>query len=184
VKRLAFGVFALVITWLCSACLAPTGEGPSNTPATGESRQRSSEPTQSVTPRKATPQQEKLAFGKTYTWHDGVRMTVGKPQKFQPSKWAVVDSSKVYVKFTMSVVNKSKKPIDLGLTYISVQSRNKEADQLFDSVSGLKGPPDKKVSKGSASEFEVGFGVADPKDLVMEIAIHDDLGRPTLLYST
>jgi hypothetical protein len=194
VKRLAFSVLAVVIAWLCSACLATTGGGPNDIPPAAENRPQSSLPTPSVTPSSATPpsatasrakpQQETLAFGKGYTWHDGVRMTVGKPKKFRPSKWAVLEKSKVYVKFTVSVVNKSKKPIDLGLTYISVQSRNKEADQLFDSMSGLKGPPDKKVSKGKASEFEVGFGVADPADLAMEIALHDDLKRPTLRYST
>jgi hypothetical protein len=111
-------------------------------------------------------------------------MTVGKPEKFRPSKWAVVEKSKVYVKFTVTVVNKSKKPVDLGMTYISVQSRNKEADQLFDSVSGLRGPPDRKVSRGTASDFVVGFGVADPTDVVMEIALHDDLERESLVYST
>ena len=34
--------------------------------------------------------------------------------------------SKRYVKFTVTVVNKSDKPIDIGRTYISVQSRNKD----------------------------------------------------------
>ena len=190
-------MLALVIAWLCSACLAATGGAPNDIPSAGESSLRSTPVTAtppSATPPTATPssatpsgrqsEQKTLAFGKNYAWHDGVRMTVGKPQKFQPSKWAVVEKSKVYVKFTVSVVNKSKKPVDLGLTYISVQSRNKEADQLFDSVSGLKGPPDKKVSKGRAAEFDVGFGVADPTDLAMEIGLHDDLKRPTLLYST
>jgi hypothetical protein len=81
-------------------------------------------------------------------------------------------------------VNKSDKPIDIGRTYISVQSRNKEEDQLFDSVSGLKGVPDRKVLKGRASHFAVGFGVADPKDVAMELALHDDSKRPGLHYST
>jgi hypothetical protein len=189
VKRVAFSLLALVIAWLCSACLAttggspndipPTGGSPHDIPATGENRPRSSEPTPT-----ATPTQKTLAFGKSYTWHDGVRMTVEKPKKFRPSKWAATEKSEVYVKFTVTVVNKSDRSIDLGPTYISVQSRNKDADQLFDSMSGLKGPPDKKVLKGKGSEFEVGFGVADPTDLVMEIALHDDRGRPSLLYST
>jgi hypothetical protein len=67
-------------------------------------------------------------------------VTVGKPQKFKPSEFAVVQKSKRYVKFPVTVVNKSHKSIDLGLTYISVQSANKEADQVFDSLIGLKGP--------------------------------------------
>ena len=75
-------------------------------------------------------------------------MTVGRPKKFEPSKWAVVEKSKRYVKFTVTVVNKSDKPIDISRTQISVQSRNKEEDQLFDSMSGLKGVPDTKVLKG------------------------------------
>jgi hypothetical protein len=39
----------------------------------------------------------------------------------------------------VTVVNKSNKPIDLGLTYISVQSRNQEGDHVFDSPTGLNG---------------------------------------------
>ncbi|HEY6689129.1 MAG TPA: hypothetical protein VI094_23295 [Propionibacteriaceae bacterium] len=111
-------------------------------------------------------------------------MTVGKPQKFKPSEFAVVQKSKRYVKFPVTVVNKSHKSIDLGLTYISVQSANKEADHVFDSLIGLKGPPDKKVLKGRKLEFHVGFAVADRKDIVMELALHDDSNRSSLLYST
>jgi hypothetical protein len=113
-----------------------------------------------------------------------VTVTVGKPRKFKPSEFAVVQNSKRYVKFPVTVVNKSHKSIDLGLTYISVQSANKEADHVFDSLIGLKGPPDKKVLKGRKLEFHVGFAVADPKDIVMELALHDDSDRSSLLYST
>jgi hypothetical protein len=61
---------------------------------------------------------------------------------------------------------------------------NKEADHVFDSLVGLKGPPDKKVLKGRKLEFHVGFAVADPKDIVMELALHDDSERSSLLYFT
>jgi hypothetical protein len=130
------------------------------------------------------PKPEVLEFGKSYTWDDGVRVTVGKPTEFEPSAFAVVEKSKRYLKFTVTVVNKSDKPIDLGLTYISVQSNNEQAHDVFDSGSGLRGPPTTKVLKGRESQFEVGFGVADPKDVVMEIALHADPKRPSLLYST
>jgi hypothetical protein len=32
--------------------------------------------------------------------------------------------------------------------------------------------------------IDVGFGVTDPKDVVMEVALQDDFLRPSLLYST
>ena len=81
-------------------------------------------------------------------------------------------------------MNKSKEPLDLGLTYVSVQSANKEADQVFDSANELEGSPSTKLLKGRESEWEIGFGVSDPKDVVMEVALQDNFERPSLLYST
>ena len=82
------------------------------------------------------------------------------------------------MKFPITVVNKAEKPIDIGWTHINVQSKDKEADQFYDSLSGLKGPPAKKVSKGREATFEVGFAVADPDDLTMELALDGDRQRP------
>ena len=191
VRRLVQGLLAVLIALLCSACLATT-EGspdeippavenspPSSQPTVSQNRPPSSEPTESK-----KPQQKTLPFGKSYRWDDGVTVTIGKPKNFKPSAYTVVDKTKRYLKFTVTVVNKSNKPIDLGLTYIRVQSGNKEASEVFDSVSGLRGPPDTKVLKGRKSQFEVGFAVADPKDVVMEVALHEDVARPTVLYST
>jgi hypothetical protein len=179
VKRLVLSLLALLIASLCSACMATTGGSPEDNPPTGENRPPSSEPTDS-----GKPEQETLAFGKSYTWEDGVTVTVGKPTKFKPSEYAYAEKAKGYLKFTVTVVNKSDKPLDLGLTYITVQSSNKEAEQIFDSENGLESTPDTKVLKGRESEFDVGFGVADPKDVVMELALQDDFERPSLLYST
>ena len=128
--------------------------------------------------------QKTLPFGESYTWKDGVTLTVGKPRSFRPSAFAVVEKSKRYVRFTVTVVNKSGRQIDLGLTYLNVQSGDIEAEHVFDSPTGLNGPPDTKLSEGEASEFDVGFGVADPNDVVMEIALHDESDRLSLLYST
>jgi hypothetical protein len=190
VKRLALGLLALLIASLCSACLASTGGNSDDIRPAVETRTPSSEPSAETPPASsdptasATPERETLTFGKSYTWGDGVSVTVGRPTKFKPSAFAVVEKSKRYLKFTVTVVNKSNKPIDLGLTYISVQSGNEQAREVFDSMSGLTGPPDTKVLKGRESEFDAGFGVADPKDLVLEIALHDNSVRPSLLYST
>jgi hypothetical protein len=187
--RLAPGTLAVLIASLCSACLATPGGNLGDNPSAGADppptvASTPTGPTQTVPTPSVRPEQETLAFGKAYTWEDGVTVTVGKPKSFRPSEFAAVEKGKRYVKFTVTVVNKSNKPVDLGLTYISVQSKNKEADEVFDSASGLKGPPDTRVLKDRVSEFEVGFGVADPKDVVMEIALHSDFVRPSLLYST
>jgi hypothetical protein len=189
VTRLALGPPVLLVALLCSACLASTSGNPDDSPPAVEIRSPSSPPTVETPPPSSEPTEsgvpgEVLAFGKSYAWDDGVSVTVAKPTKFTPSAYTVTDKSKSYLKFTVTVVNKSNKPIDLGLTYISVKSRNEEAHEVFDSGSSLRGPPDTKVLKGRMSEFDIGFGVADPKDVALEIALHGHYVRPSLLYST
>jgi hypothetical protein len=196
VKRVALSLLSIVIASLCTACAATTSGNVDSNPPAVESRPPSSAPTNdpssvlsrppsSVPTHTERPERETLAFGKSYRWKDGVSLTVGKPKKFTPSEFAVTKKTKRYLRFTVTVVNRSKKPIDLGLTYISVKSRNKEAEHVFDSPTGLNGPPDRKIVKGKKSEFDVGFGVADPNDLVMELALHQDgFTRPSAIYST
>jgi hypothetical protein len=126
-----------------------------NSPAS-PSHVPSSEPTTAGEPTaRERFEQKTLAFGKSYTWDDGVTVNVGKPEKFMPSEFAVVEKTKDYLRSTVTVVIKSNKPVDLGLTYISVQSKNQEADHVFDSPTGLNGPPNTKVSKGRQSQFHV-----------------------------
>ena len=135
-------------------------------------------------PADEEPEEESLDFGESYTWDDGITVTVGKPDKFKPSRYAAADKAEAYLKFKVTVVNKSKESLDLGLTYVSVQSANKEADQVFDSKNDLEGSPSTKLLKGRESEWEIGFGVVDPKDAVMEFALQDNFERPSLLYSS
>jgi hypothetical protein len=99
-------------------------------------------------------------------------LTFGKPKKFKPSEYAATEKATDYLKFTVTVVNKSNK------------SSNKEAEQIFDSGNDLESTPETKVLKARESEFDVGFGVADPKDVAMEVALQDDFVRLNLLYST
>jgi hypothetical protein len=46
----------------------------------------------------------------------------------QETQYAAAEKAKGYLRFTVTVVNNSDKPLDLGLTYITVQSSNKEAE--------------------------------------------------------
>ena len=195
-KRVARSLLSILIASLCTACAATTNGNVGSTPRAAESHPPTSAPTNSpssilssppssLPTYTARPEHKTLAFGKSYRWKDGVTLTVGKPKKFTPSEFAVTKKTKRYLRFTVTVVNRSKKPIDLGLTYIEVKSRHKEAEHVFDSPTGLNGPPDRKIGRGKKSEFDVGFGVADPKDLVMELALHQDgFNRPSAFYST
>jgi hypothetical protein len=39
-------------------------------------------------------------------------------------------------------------------------------------------------SQGRESKWDIGFGAANPKDMVMEVALQDNFERPSLIYST
>ena len=47
-----------------------------------------------------------------------------------------------------------------------VQPSNEQAHDVFDSGTGLRGPPETKVLRSREPQFEIGFGVAGPKDVV------------------
>ena len=73
---------------------------------------------------------------------------------------------------------------DRAASHGRVQPSNEQAHDVSDSGTGLRGPPYTKVLMGRESQFEIGFWVADPKDVVLEIALHAAPLRPSLLYST
>ena len=66
-------------------------------------------------------------------------------------------------------MNKTGKPWDPSLISATVQSSNKEGEQVYDSEK-LGDEPSTKLLKGREVKFKIAFGVADPKDLVLEIA--------------
>ncbi len=125
-----------------------------------------------------------MSFGKSYTWDDGLTITIGKPSKFKPSDYAEVDGAKAYRRFTITGVKKNPRPNELAGTHITKQSKNKETGQKIDSEKGLEGSPSTKLLKGRESEWDIGFGVANPDDMVMEIAINDNFERPSIIYTT
>jgi hypothetical protein len=72
---------------------------------------------------------------------------------------------------------------DRAASHGRVQSSDEQAHDVFDSGLVSEDLPIRR-SYGRESQFEVGFGVADPKDVVLEIALHAAPLRPSLLYST
>lgn len=112
-----------------------------------------------------------LAFGETATFEDGLSVKVGKPQKFQPTEWASFDKAPAYVKFKITIVNGTKAAYDASGAFVTVQSSDVEAGEVFDTDGGLDGSPMTKVLPGRQSSYWVGFGVQTPKDIVMDFQV-------------
>ncbi len=107
-------------------------------------------------------------FGKAYVYQDGLSVTVSAPKAFKPSEYAAgTDNFKHFVSFEVRIVNKTGKPWDPSLFTATVQSENEEGEEVFDD--GLEGAPQTKLLNGRETKFTVAFGVANPKDIVMEV---------------
>lgn len=108
-------------------------------------------------------------FGTRFTYADGLVVVVGKPTAFTPSDTAAFDKSPAYVKFKVTLINGSKKPFDPSLFSTTAQSGNTEASEVVDVGAGLDSRPSTNILAGRESVFSVAFGVANAKDIVLQV---------------
>lgn len=117
-------------------------------------------------------------FGETWAFEDGLQVTVSKPETFKPDEWSMGGEGYDHaVRFTVTIVNKTGENFDPTMFHATVQSGDREGDQIFDSANGLEGAPSTVILDGRETTFDIGFGVDDPKDIVMELTVswdHDE----------
>ncbi len=115
---------------------------------------------------------EPLTFGSTYTYDDGLSITVQDPVAFTPgeSTYTEDENAAAYVYFPVTIVNATDFNFDFdpALGYGSVQSTNVEAASVYDEDI-LGSVPGTAILPGREAAFKLGFAVADPTDLVLEI---------------
>lgn len=116
-------------------------------------------------PKAANP-----TFGEAYTWKDGITIKISQPESFKPSEYSVTKKSAAYLKFNVRLINKTGEPFDPALVYATLQSGNEESEPVFDSENGIGNSPSTKLLDGREVKWIIGFGVKDPKDLVLEIS--------------
>ncbi len=108
-------------------------------------------------------------FGGTFTWGDGLVVTVGAPKAFKPSDTAAIRPAKAYEQFEITVTNRTGSVYDPSALQVGAQSGGKESEQVFDSENGIGGSPSTTVLDGRKIIFAVGFGVEDPKDIIVDV---------------
>jgi len=186
--RLAVAAAAVGSAMVLTAC-SQTPTAPTADPLTGTNRPSSSSsaptmpPTTSVAVTTAPPPPSSPAtsssttddatgtakFGGAFKWKTGVQVTVSAPAPFTPSKSAAVGEPRPahFVKIEIVVVNGATTIYDPSAITVSAQSANVEAKKVYDSDMGSS--PSTKVLPGREVKFSVAFGVADPKDLVVQV---------------
>lgn len=119
----------------------------------------------------ASPTEEPMPqFGESYTWEDGITIKIGQPKAYKPSQSAAVTGDGDAIAFNVTIVNGTGKRFDPAMFNATMQSSNVEADQIYDSAKKLEGAPSTTILPKRESSFQLGFTVADKKDLVLEVA--------------
>lgn len=172
-KLLIATTLVAALTAGCSSVPAtPASDAPagSNQPVGSPVAPQPEAPSETSPPPASDANDGVAAFGSAYQWEDGLALTIGVPQPYQPGKYAATsDQFKEFVVFDVRIVNNTGSPWDPALIHATVQSANQEGDRVFDSAQ-LPPEPSTKLLNGREVVFKMAFGVADPSDLVLEVA--------------
>jgi predicted small secreted protein len=163
--RVALIALALTVT----GCATESGTGTTEQPAAGSNAEATDDGTSDEAADEPT-QSENPKFGDTYTWEDGLQVTISKPKPFEPSEFAAAEKAAAYVAFNVTIVNGTDANYDPTLFSTTMQSGNEEAAEVFDTENGFEGSPLTAVLPGRESKFKIGYGVSKPDDLVMDVS--------------
>lgn len=102
----------------------------------------------------ASPSTLTKKFGSTFTWDDGVELTVGKPAPFTPSMTAFPSEPGVVMDVTMK--NGSKAPLNPFMVSMQATSGDQQAEQIFDSENNIGGPS-ASILPGRTLKYKIAF---------------------------
>ena len=159
----AFGIWGMTIVFGAVDKLGKDLSGQGGAPITGSERPGVSTPTEVV---------NQVAFGQSFTYEDGIIITVAAPTPYQPSSTAAVGARASLVRavaMEVTVTNGTVKPLDLSAVDIQAAAGDQAGERVFDAAKnvGFAGqtlPPIKRQT------FTVVFGFpSEPTELRVQI---------------
>ncbi|MCT2007864.1 hypothetical protein M3C74_07085 [Micrococcus lylae] len=109
-------------------------------------------------------------FGDTYTWHNGLAVTVGQPQPFTPSEWASIENEDgQHHMFDVSVVNGTSEAHDAFEISLQASSGGEQSGMIFDTDNRID-VPTVSIQPGKTLNFKVAFTLKDPSDINMDVS--------------
>jgi hypothetical protein len=113
-----------------------------------------------------------LEFGSAATYRDNVSISVSAPAEFSPTEYAAGADQPAQVLFTMTITNGSEANLQPA-TYTRVSSGGVEASTIYDSgnpAGELLGGPTTVILPGGTITWLEAFSVADPSNIILQIA--------------
>ncbi|QLE70961.1 DUF4352 domain-containing protein [Streptomyces rectiverticillatus] len=128
----------------------------------------------------ASPSARVAAFGDTYAYRSGLKVTVTKPERFTPSGTSLGHTAgNQPVKFTVTVTNGSKEPLDTAGILVTVESGDKadRAAQIFDSASGVGTPFTGSLEPKASGKATLAFDVPQEGLGRVDVAVRPGFGE-------
>lgn len=106
--------------------------------------------------------------GDTWTWEDGLSVTLADVRPFEPS-YPDVTSYDQHIVLDVTIENSTGENFDPNRLYMTASSGGQEAEAAYDSAQGLNGRPSTTLLDGQDVTFAFGYGVEDPENLTVEM---------------
>ncbi|MDD7924133.1 hypothetical protein [Actinomycetospora chibensis] len=101
------------------------------------------------------PDTSAVGFGQTFTYADGLAVTVDRPTAYDPSSYAAGNTNPHAFQVTVRVTNNTGQAFDPTLLSVAMSTAGAPASQVFDSEMGL--PPQNQLQPGRSLTYDVAF---------------------------
>ena len=111
-------------------------------------------------------------FGDTYTWPDGLTITISQPEEFTPSEYMgdIYDlEAGTPIKFIVTATNGTDTDLEAFSIDTQMSSGGKQSEAIFDSEAGID-MPTVTILPGNSLEWNIGFIVADPSNMQLSVS--------------
>lgn len=184
ITGIAFGAVGLILSIIASimwaAIFSAAGTAVHNGQGGVSTGSGTSHSSTSPSAAAKAPVAKTAKFGQTYTWNDGLSITVSAPQPYTPSTYAAgTVSGEQNIVFTYTIKNGTKDTFDPTLAEANLNSGGVAASGITD-IGGANGnvtgaAPQGKLLPGQSVSWKDAWAVKDPNDLTLTFTLNDFL---------
>lgn len=136
------------------------------------------------TEQSAEPESSNPHFGDTYTWPDGLEVTISQPVEYTPSEYAVgAVEGETALAYDVTITNGTKEDVEsLGINF-TVASGGQEGTAIFDTDGGVE-MPTSTILPGKSLTWKIAYSVADPTDVQISVDNLTDFSSPKVHFTS
>ena len=105
----------------------------------------------------SAPATSAVAFGQTFTYADGLAVTVDPPAPYEASSTAAGDENPHAFSVSVRITNNTGAAFDPALLNVAMSTGGTPATQIFDSANNMGDRPQNQLQPGRSMTYEVAF---------------------------